>query len=221
MRPVILTSAYLAPVQYFTKLYAAPCITEERAEHYVKQTYRNRCVIAGPDGPLPLTIPVEHNSPTRPLTRDIRISDHGNWRHLHRTALISAYDRSPYFMYYADDLLPLYDRPYRYLVDLNEAFRQTICELLSLRPNVVTTTEYAIPKPGETDLRELIRPKLPFGNDPEFRPEPYYQVFAGRTGFLPNLSIADLLFNMGPESRIILRKSIVPRDTGNSIPKQE
>lgn len=73
----MLTSAYLAPVQYYTKIYRAPYIMEERGDHYVKQTYRNRTVIAGPDGPLPLTIPIEHGSMARPCTRDIRISNHG------------------------------------------------------------------------------------------------------------------------------------------------
>lgn len=209
MRPVILTSAYLAPVQYFTKLYAAPYIVEERAEHYVKQTYRNRCLIAGPSGALALTLPVEHNYSCRPATRDIRLSEHGNWRHLHRTALVSAYENSPFFEYYADDILPFYDRPFRFLVDFNEALQRIVCDLLDLHPDVRPTAAYAIPGPGEDDLRETIRPKADTGGDPGFRPAPYYQVFADRTGFLPNLSIADLLFNMGPESRIVLRRSIV------------
>ena len=80
---VLLTSAYLAPVQYYTKIYAADCVVEERHDHYVKQTYRNRCVIAGPGGPLPLTVPVENRPSPHTPTCDVRISDHGNWRHLH------------------------------------------------------------------------------------------------------------------------------------------
>ena len=209
MRPVLLTSAYLAPVQYFTKLYAAPYVVEERCDHYVKQTYRNRCVIAGPDGPLPLTIPIGHTDTPKPATRDIRISDHGNWRHLHWTALVSAYDNSPYFFYYADDFAALYERRYEFLVDFNEALQQLVCRLLDLRPDVRPTTAYADAGAlGVEDLRETIRPKAGFANDPHFTPAPYYQVFRQRHGFLPNLSIADLLFNMGPESRLVLRQSV-------------
>ena len=208
MNPVILTSAYLAPVQYYTKLYAAPQVIEERFDHYVKQTYRNRCVIAGPNGPLALTLPIAHTEVLKPTTRDIRLSDHGNWRHLHWNALQSAYDKSPYFEYYADDFRPFYEKRYDYLVDFNEGLRATVCELLGLQPQIEVTTAYE-EHPGYDDFRELIRPKVDFATDKTFRALPYYQVFSQKTGFLPNLSILDLLFNMGPESRLVLRDAIV------------
>ncbi len=209
MNAVVLTSAYLGPVQYFTKLYAAPRVVEERADHYVKQTYRNRCLIAGPDGPLALTLPVERSGP-RTATRDVRLSDHGNWRHTHWNALESAYENSPYFPYYADDFRRIYTQRYTFLVDFNEALRELVCELLSLQPCLSISTDYVDAQAeGLDDYRETIRPKADFRLDPHFCPAPYYQVFSARTGFLPNLSIADLLFNMGPESRLVLRRSIV------------
>lgn len=209
MSPVLLTSAYLPPVQYFTKLYAASTIYLETYDHYVKQTYRNRAVIATAAGPLALTLPVEHDGTTKPLTRDVRLSDHGNWRHLHWTALTSAYERSPYFFYYADDFRAVYERPYRFLVDFNEALISLVLSLLNLTPHIVPTTSYAdAAELGATDLRETIRPKLPYADDAAFSPAPYYQVFSTRHGFLPNLSIADLLFNMGLESRLVLRRSL-------------
>lgn len=209
MNAVLLTSAYLAPVQYYTKLYAAPRVVEERGEHYVKQTYRNRCVIAGPDGPLALSLPVEHEGP-RPATRDVRLSDHGNWRHTHWAALCSAYENSPYFPYYADDFRRIYERRFTFLVDFNAALQALVCDLLDLHPDLTVRTDYVdTAAEGLEDLRERIRPKTGFADDAHFRPAPYYQVFAARTGFLPNLSMADLLFNMGPESRLVLRRSIV------------
>lgn len=217
--PALLTSAYWAPVQYYTKLYAARLVVEERAETYVKQTYRNRCLIAGPDGPLALTVPVEHDRRATQLTRDIRISDHGNWRRLHWNALVSAYRNSPYFEYYADDFRPLYERKFDFLTDFNEALRAVVCELLSIHPNLyvnketwLDTTCTAVESQSlaaADDFRERIRPKTGYADDLRFRPSVYYQVFAARTGFLPNLSIADLLFNMGPEARLTLRDSIV------------
>ena len=238
---VLLTSAYLAPVQYYTKIYAADCVVEERHDHYVKQTYRNRCVIAGPDGPLPLTVPVESRPSPHTPTCDVRISDHGNWRHLHWQALTSAYEGSPYFEYYADDFRPFYERRFDFLVDFNDGLRRTVCALLGLETPVIPTEAYLDASAGTgrltemtswliensgrlteftgrltggaatasgfvvTDLRESIRPKQPYGTDPAFSAVPYYQVFAQRQGFLPNLSIVDLLFNMGPEARLVLR----------------
>lgn len=209
MKGVVLTSAYLAPVHYYAWLYAADTIWQESCEHYVKQTYRNRCVIAGPSGPIALTLPVEHGCGNRPATRDIRLSEHGNWRHLHWTALCSAYENSPYFEYYADYFRPFYEKRFDYLVDFNEGLRETICHLLDLHPNLITTDCYLDSIPvGVLDLREIIRPKIPYEVDPSFSPVPYYQVFNSKTGFLPNLSMVDLLFNMGPESRLILRDSL-------------
>lgn len=207
MSSVLLTPAYLAPVQYYTKLYAYDRIIEERCGHYVKQTYRNRCMIASPAGPQALTIPVEHTGGQKTALRDIRISDHGNWRHLHWTALVTAYDGSPFFEYYEDDFRPFYERRYAYLVDFNAALQEKVLELLDLSPHIEPTTRYADPSEADADLRETITPKAAPEADPLFRPAAYYQVFSHRHGFLPNLSIADLLFNMGPETRLVLRDS--------------
>lgn len=206
---LLLSTAYLAPVQYYAHLYAADEVWEDRYEHYVKQTYRNRCYIATPDGPLALTLPVVRNGATRTATRDIRLSDHGNWRHLHWNALVSAYENSPYFEYYADDFRPLYEKRFDFLVDFNEALQQIVLEELALTPHIQQTSAYYSEcTPEITDLRQLLHPKASTEADPLFQPQPYYQVFAERTGFLPNLSIADLLFNMGPESRLVLKKSL-------------
>lgn len=212
---LLLSSAYLAPVQYYAHLYTDPSAVEDRCEHFLKQTYRNRCYIATPTGPLALTIPVERTS-DRPLSHtpmaDIRISDHGNWRHLHWQALVSAYENTPYFFYYADDFRPLYEQRFERLVDFNTALRDTILSLLSLTPTLRLTTHYeATPPAGTTDLRGLISPKVPLEADKTFRPVPYYQVFSARTGFLPNLSIVDLLFNLGPESRVVLKANMGER----------
>jgi len=207
MRTVLLTSAYLAPVQYYSKLYAFDRVLEERCDHYVKQTYRNRCVIAGPGGPQVLTVPVEHAGGRKMPMRDVRISDHGNWRHLHWAALVTAYEGSPFFEYYADDLRPFYERRYAFLADFNAELQAAVLDLLGLAPRITVTERYADASEADADLREVISPKADRGADAHFRPVAYYQVFSARHGFLPNLSIADLLFNMGPEARLVLRDS--------------
>ena len=207
---LLLSTAYLAPVQYYAHLYAAQQIIEDHGEHYVKQTYRNRCYIATPSGPQALTLPIVRNGAAHAAVRDIQLSDHGNWQHLHWTALTSAYDSSPYFEYYADDFRPLYEQKFQFLVDFNTALEQTVLQLLSLDKDIQTTNCYVEATQGMTDMRNVISPKAPQGADPHFIPQAYYQVFSQRTGFLPNLSIVDLLFNMGPESRMVLKRSWQP-----------
>ena len=184
-----LSTAYLGPVQQYAKLAQYDTIYMEREENYIKQTYRNRCVLAAANGPLTLSVPIVKPDDLKCPTKEIRISDHGNWRHLHWNALVSAYNMSPFFEYYADDFA-----------------RQLICELIDLQPQVRYTDSY---QPTVShDFRESIRPRHP-EPDATFRPVPYYQVFQAKFGFLPNLSIVDLLFNMGPESLLVLRQSIV------------
>lgn len=208
MTTVILSSAYLPPVQYFTKLLAYDRVLIEQHDHYVKQTYRNRCTIAAPNGELALAVPiVKPDSPKCPM-RDIRISDHGNWRHLHWNALTSAYNHTPFFEYYKDDFRPFYERRWEFLADFNEALLNLVCELTDIQPCLSRTTEYY--RDGGDDLRERIHPKRGWADDASFTPHPYYQVFQDKLGFLPNLSMADLLFNMGPESLPVLQKCCCP-----------
>lgn len=220
----LLTSAYLAPIHYYAHLLAAPRVVEERSEHYVKQTYRNRCVIATADGPQSLTIPVQGRKDlggdSKTPTREMRLSEHGRWRELHWNALVAAYERTPFFEFYADDFAAIYKNPptegatAERLVDFNASLQQLVLRLLDIHPQIdVNEGEYlqcAPTSPQEwCDYRELIRPKIHYSWDAAFQPVEYYQVFSQRHGFLPNLSIVDLLFNMGPESRMVLRKSIV------------
>lgn len=216
---VLLSSAYLASVQYYTKLFRYRRAVTERYDHYVKQTYRNRCLIAAPGGVQALTVPVEKAEGDKCLMKDVRISDHGNWRHQHWNALESAYRHTPFFAYYADDLRPFYERKWTFLFDFNEALCRTVCDLLDLTPPAAATSRFSRPGEdliieGETtvetgrfdDFRDAIRPKSAAPADAAFVPVPYYQVFAGRHGFLPNLSVADLLFNMGPEGLLVLQQ---------------
>ena len=199
----LLSTTYFGPVQWYQKLCRADEAWIERCETFQKQTYRNRCIIATTQGKQVLTIPIEHFSAdesgvkTGQYIKDIRISDHGNWRHLHWNALMSAYGESPFFEYYQDDFRPFFERRWDYLFDFNEAIREKVCELLDVHPTVRYTEQFTKNFCG-SDFRYNIQPKHDIP-DPDFHPRRYYQVYEAKHGFLPNLSIVDLLFNMGPE----------------------
>ncbi len=203
MTTCLLSTTYFGPVQWYQKLHRYDLVQVECMENFQKQTYRNRCVIATTDGIQALTIPVTHDG-NKTLTQDIRISEHGNWRHLHWNAIQSAYNSSPFFEFYADDLRPFFEQRWGFLIDFNEAITSKMCELLDIEPRMERTTNYQTSvTPDVADFRETIRPKRPLP-DTEFIPRRYYQVFEQKHGFLPNLSILDLLFNEGNESILFL-----------------
>ena len=205
----LLATTYFGPVQWYQKLNRADCAYIECYDSYRKQTFRNRCVIATTNGLQALTIPVErpdtglHST----LIKDLRISDHGNWRHLHWHALMSAYSESPFFEYYADDIRPFFEKKWDFLYDFNMEACQTVGLLLDIHPNILSTSHYIKKEDLPEDIfdfREAIDPKHP-AVDADFVPLRYYQVFERKSGFRPNLSILDLLFNMGPEGIFYLR----------------
>ncbi len=236
MNTVLLQTTYFGPIQWYQKLYRYDHVLIEQYDSYQKQTFRNRCVIATANGLQALTVPVEHPSPNTSnkspiplggaggglLVKDLRISDHNQWRRIHWNALQSAYSESPFFEYYADDIRPFFEQKYDFLIDFNEAIRQKMCELIDMHPHVEYTqaflppnlpslregTGVGFPTPLATphsrrenplDLRSVISAKHPLP-DADFESKPYWQVFQQKHGFQPNLSILDLLFNQGPES---------------------
>ena len=204
----LLATTYFGPVQWYQKLYRADSVIIDADETFMKQSFRNRCYIAAANGVQALTVPIERAR----LTRDVRISDHGDWRRIHWNAITSAYGESPFFEYYQDDLRPFYERHWGFLFDFNEAIRQVVCDLIDIHPSFITrhhssgaqgNGKTASTEAGNArfpkDFRTAINPKHP-EPDADFLPKPYYQVYAIRYGFQPNLSVLDLLLNMGPES---------------------
>ena len=218
MTTALLSTTYFGPVQWYQKLYRYDRVLLEQCDSFIKQTYRNRCVIATTQGTQALTVPVE-----RAAGHQTRISDHGKWRTEHWNALCSAYGDSPFFDYYADDIQPFFQQRWEYLFDYNLAIVRTMCSLLDIHPHIELTQTFlppttpsvsasdnsSPPSGGQRgqeqglvsciDYRDAIRPKHPIP-DPSFQPKPYWQVYQQKHGFLPNLSILDLLFNMGNES---------------------
>ena len=200
----LLATTYFGPVQWYQKLNQSDRCLIERHDHFIKQTYRNRCVIATTNGLQALTVPIERFEGAHCAMLNIRISDHGSWRHLHWNALQSAYGESPFFEFYADDIRPFFERRWDFLVDFNMEITQKMCELLDIQPHITLTDAYVSAEDvGVTDYRDAIRPKNPLP-DNSFQPRRYYQVYEQKHGFQPNLSVLDLLFNEGPEAVLYL-----------------
>lgn len=200
MDTVLLSSAYLPPVNFFTAIKNGGDVLIEQYDNYCKQTYRNRCVIATAGGRQTLTIPVVKSDSPKQLMKDVRISDHGDWRRQHWNALESAYMNSPFFMYYQDDFRPFYEKKIDFLIDFNTELTELILKLAGMEKCLKLTESYTRPDSGTRDLRKMVEP----GVEESEEQRPYWQVFKQKYGFQPNLSAIDLLFNMGPEFPLYL-----------------
>ncbi len=190
---MVLPTGYMAPIAYYNVLlHTKDAVAIEQWESFPKQTYRNRCCIAGTNGIQTLSIPVG-KCESKQYTRDVRITYQTKWQHQHWMALVSAYKHTPYFLYYEDLFRPFYEQQYTYLLDYNEALNDLILRLLGKPTKTERTTDWQ----GK-DLEACWQ--YPTGETGK----QYYQLFADKQGFTDNLSIVDLLFNLGNEAILYL-----------------
>jgi len=208
MNTVLLSTAYFAPVQYYSKFLKYDEIYIEQFEHFNKQTYRNRCVILGGNGPIQLVVPVVKGRGRKILIKDLRISYDIEWQRNHWRTIFSAYNSSPFFEYYKDDIQPFFESKFDFLFDFNFKIHETVCELLEIQNNTFLTTDFEKVPDDTLNLRETISPKISPEVDLEFQPQKYTQVFSDKLGFVEGLSILDLLFNEGPNSYTVLEASV-------------
>ncbi|MFA8435158.1 MAG: WbqC family protein [Marinifilaceae bacterium] len=201
-KSILLSTAYFAPIQYYCKLVQYQDVLIEKFENYSKQSYRNRCNIYGANGLLSLSVPIEKASKKKILTKDVRITYDTNWQKLHWKGIESAYKSSPYYEYYIDDIQRFFHKKWDYLLDFNMEIQEELLNILEITPNLSLSEDYIESLPeGMLDLRDGIHPKKSKNmDDPHFDAEAYTQVFSDRHGFLPNLSILDAIFNLGPEA---------------------
>ncbi len=196
---LLLSTAYLPPAIYFRLIRDADTVSIEGEENYIKQSYRNRCRILSSNGILNLSVPVTKGNMLKMPVKDIRIDWSKRWRQVHLRSISSAYGRSPFFLYYSDNLFSIYNKNHRFLIDLNHELILECLKLLSINKCINYTSSFEAPGHNPDDYRYKISP----GKEPEFITDPYIQVF-GKAGFVPGLSIIDLLFNLGPDAAMYL-----------------
>lgn len=196
----ILPLTYLGSTEYFRCLYDGTCVID-LYEHYVKQSYRNRCDILTAGGPASLTVHVVKGGSIRkrPVC-DMRIDYSKRWQHQHWGALVASYKGSPYFDFYAEYFEPFYRREYGFLADYNRGLLELLCSLTHV-PMPDFSESYVDAAAGDLDLRPKRKKE-----GPAFIAEPYVQVFSDRMPFQPNLSVADLLFAEGPAAASVLAR---------------
>lgn len=206
--PILLSTAYFGPIRYFTKLIAYPEVFIEQHEHFIKQTYRNRTLILGANGIIPLIVPVEKGREQKIKIKDLRISHDEEWQRNHWRTIFSSYNSSPFFEYYADDLELFFRKKPNFLFDFNQQITETLIEILEIPVSLKLTEDFEHIPAGCLNYREKISPKAHRNaEDPEFVAQSYTQVFTEKFGFIPDLSILDLLFNEGPSAHSLLLKS--------------
>jgi hypothetical protein len=193
---ILLSTAYLPPIEYFSVISGSSDIVIEKEENYMKQTYRNRCYILSSHGPQILSVPALLGTTHKTLVRDVRIDYSKRWQQVHIGALIAAYNSSPYFEYYFDDLLKTISRKHNFLLDINTELTYLILNILKINKTLSYTSDYLPANNDSSDYRYLISPK----KKSSYIRKDYTQVFALENKFNPRLSIVDLIFNMGPDS---------------------
>lgn len=192
---ILLHPTYFSPIIQYVGISKASKIIFENEDNFQKQTYRNRCYINTANGKHLLNVPIQHNKNVKQKTKDVKIDYKDDWNKLHLKTLETAYNSSPFFEFYIDDLLPIFEKQTTFLLDLNLKCHNFIMDALQIEIPSIKTDEYH-KEVDFLDLRKLAIAK----SENQFQLERYIQVFDTNNGFISNLSILDLLFMEGPNA---------------------
>ena len=196
----LLHPTYFPNLAHFAAILKSDNVCFEMSDNYQKQTYRNRTEIYGANGKLALTVPVSYTQKNRQLYKDVKIANENPWQQQHLKSLQSAYRMSPFFEFYIDDLIPLFEKQFNFILDFNLSCFEILLECLQLSITTSKTQIFEKETEYKTDFRSLVNRNH---NVNTF--QYYTQVFTEKHGFISNLSILDLLFNEGPNTELYLK----------------
>ncbi|MUU77612.1 WbqC family protein [Winogradskyella endarachnes] len=197
----VIHPTYFPNIVHFWTIVNADSVYFEVCDNYQKQSFRNRTEIYGANGKLALTVPVTFSQKNRQLYKDVKIANDAQWQVQHLKSLQSAYSMSPFFEFYIDDLMPIFELKFHYILDLNLKCFELISDAIQLNVNPINTSTFEKKPIGITDFRAITKRNFKVDSI-----KPYTQVFTEKHGFIPNLSILDVLFNEGPNTELYLKQ---------------
>lgn len=192
---VLLQPTYFSPIIQYVAIAQSKQLAFEIEDNFQKQTYRNRCFIYTTQGKQLLNVPIQHSKEVKQKTKDVKIDYKDSWNRLHLKTLQTAYNSSPFFEFYIDDLLPIFEEQTTFLLDLTLKCHEFVMDALQIETPTIKTSEY-LKEVDYLDLRKLAIAK----GTKNFELKRYIQVFEENHGFISNLSILDLLFMEGPNA---------------------
>jgi len=198
---ILISTAYLPPIDYMSVIASSEAAVIEKEENYIKQTYRNRCYILSAHGPQLLTVPVFEGSRHKIKISEVRIDYSKRWQQVHLRAIMSSYKSSPYFDFYFEKIEKIILANHEFLLELNNALLEAVIQMLRIKPEILYSIDFMTITDNTSDFRYTIMP----GKAAVTKLNKYIQVFDTGKGFEPNLSVIDLIFNQGPESRNYLQ----------------
>jgi hypothetical protein len=194
MNNIIIHPSYFPSISHFVAIAEANIVTFEVEDNFQKQTNRNRMYIYSPNGIQLLNVPVKHNKVRHQRIKEVRVENDFDWQKQHFKSLEAAYRSSPFFEFFEDDLLPIFEKKHSFLMDLNLEVFELITRCLRMKIEYTTTTEYI----HEIKANQIIDFRyLANGKKDQSQFESYTQVFDDKFGFINNLSVLDLVFNEG------------------------
>ena len=207
MGTVLAPLAYGGSLTLWAYLAQAENVVLEKHDHYQKQTQRNRQYIHGANGKLLLSIPIKHlGKEGHQHYKSVAIDNSFPWQSQHWKSLQTAYRSSPYFEFYEDAIYLLYHKHFACLYEFNTSLFEVLKRLIGVETPFLFSEKYD-PNPQHLDVRSVLEVK----KQSEVAAVTYTQVFEEKNGFIPNLSIIDLLFNVGPQSLGLLENCTLPK----------
>ena len=194
---IILPTSYFGPIPYYSILVKSDDYVLEKHENFIKQTARSRCIINSSSGKLNLSIPRIRKNSSKTKIKDIRICYNEPWQKIHLRSIITCYNSSPFFDYYKEKISKIFDVKEKFLIDFSLKSHLLVMDFLKLNQNINYTKVFEIIN-NSTDYRNY-----DFFSKKDYK---YDQVYFTKNDFIKDLSVLDLIFNLGPESIDFLKK---------------